>query len=108
MTAPGRLRNQPNPTPAQVAGAQASLKRAQAVLLAAKVNEKVTTIDPIIPPPSLHETDEINSFMQSQHFSLSATTKISVPNQDEDLDALRVLMELSSTLLMLVVLASVP
>ena len=58
-----RLATTTNPTPAQVAGAQASLKRAQAVLLAAKVNEKVTATDPIIPPPTLHETDKINSFM---------------------------------------------
>ena len=81
-----RLATAANPTPAQVAGAQASLKRAQAVLLAAKVNEKVTTADPIIPPPTLQETDKINSFMQSQHFSLSATTKTTVPNLVEDSD----------------------
>ena len=67
-----RLATTTNPTPAQVAGAQASLKRAQAVLLAAKVNEQVTTTDSIIPPPTLQEADSINSFMQSHHFSLSA------------------------------------
>ena len=36
-----------NPTPAQVAGAQASLKKAQAVLLAVKVDYNVT--EPVLP-----------------------------------------------------------
>jgi hypothetical protein len=67
-----RLATATNPTPAQVAGAQASLKRVQAVLLAASANYKNT--DPIIPPPTQRDANYLDHYMQSQHFSLTATT----------------------------------
>ena len=61
-----------NPTPAQVANAQTSLKKAQAVLLAASVAYKLT--DSIIPPPTKQDANYLDHYMQSQHFSLTATT----------------------------------
>jgi len=51
-----------NPTAAQV-------KKAQAVILAANVDVKGPTSDPIIPPPIT-----INNFMELQHYSMTATT----------------------------------
>ena len=62
-----------NPTPAQVAGAQASLKKAQAVLLAASVAAKPST-DPVIPPPTQQDLNSINNYVESSYFSLTATT----------------------------------
>ena len=69
-----------NPTPAQVADAQASLKKAQAVLLVASVAYKLT--EPIISPLTQREADYLDHNMQSQNYSLTATTitsKSSVP-----------------------------
>jgi hypothetical protein len=62
-----------NPTPAQVAGAQASLKKAQAVLLAANVAAKPTP-DPVIPPPTQRELNSINIYIESPYYSLTVTT----------------------------------
>jgi len=63
-----------NPTPAQVAGAQASLKKAQAVLLAANVAVNKPSPDPVIPPPTKQELNSINSYIASPYYSLTATT----------------------------------
>jgi len=63
-----------HPTPAQVAGAQASLKKAQAVLLAASVADNQSSQHPIIPPPTQREHNSINSYIESPYYSLSATT----------------------------------
>jgi hypothetical protein len=63
-----------HPTPAQVAGAQASLKKAQAVLLAANVAEPKPTPDLVIPPPTQRDVDSINSYIASPYYSLTATT----------------------------------
>jgi len=62
-----------NPTPAQVAGAQASLKKAQAVLLAASVATKPAA-DPVIPPPTQRDLNSINNYVESSYYSLTATT----------------------------------
>ena len=58
----------------QVAGAQASLKKAQAVYLAASVADNQSSQDPIIPPPTQRELNSINSYIESPYYSLSATT----------------------------------
>ena len=63
-----------HPTPAQVAGAQASIKKAQAVLLAANVAETKPTQDLVIPPPTQRDIDTINSYIASPYYSLTATT----------------------------------
>jgi hypothetical protein len=63
-----------HPTPAQVAGAQASIKKAQAVLLAANVAESKPTQDPVISPPTQRDIDTINSYITSPYYSLIATT----------------------------------
>jgi len=63
-----------NPTPAQVAGAQASLKKAQAVLLAANVAGNKPSQDPVIPLPTQQEINSINSYIASPYYSLTATT----------------------------------
>jgi hypothetical protein len=63
-----------HPTPAQVAGAQVSLKKAQAVLLAASVSDNKPTQDPAIPPPTQRELNSINSYIESPYNSLTATT----------------------------------
>jgi hypothetical protein len=60
-----------NRTPAQVASAQASLKKAQAVLLAAKANYKVT--DPVLPTLPVYDIDRLNKYMMSDNYSLTAT-----------------------------------
>ena len=61
------------PTPAQVTTAQGQLKKAQAVLLAAKVDYNVTSAtEPLIPPTS-RDADSLNRYMQSQNYSLTAT-----------------------------------
>ena len=63
------------PTPAQVTTAQGQLKKAQAVLLAAKVDYNVTSAtEPLIPPPTSRDADSLNRYMQSQNYSLTATT----------------------------------
>ena len=49
------------PTPAQV-------KKAQAVILAARI------ADPIIPPITQREVNSINNYMDSQYYSLATTT----------------------------------
>ena len=70
------------PTPAQVITAQGQLKKAQAVLLAAKVDYKVTSeTEPLIPPPTSRDADSLNRYMQSQNYSLTATaTTATSPN----------------------------
>ena len=62
-----------HPTPAQVAGAQASLKKAQAVLLAASVADKPTS-DPAIAPPTQRDLNTISNYVESSYYSLTATT----------------------------------
>jgi hypothetical protein len=52
------------PTPTQVITAQGQLKKAQAVLLAAKVDYKVTSDpEPLIPPPTSRDSDSLNRYM---------------------------------------------
>ncbi len=51
-----------HPTPAQVAGAQASIKKAKAVLLAANVDE------------TQRDIDTINSYIASPYYSLTVTS----------------------------------
>jgi hypothetical protein len=62
-----------HPTLAQVAGAQASLKKAQAVLLAASVADK-STPDPVIPPPTQRDLNSISNNVESSYYSLTTTT----------------------------------
>ena len=66
-----------NPTPAQVTAAQASLKKAQAVLLAANVDYNVT--QPVLPNLPKYDTDRLNKYMMSENYSLAATTS-SIPS----------------------------
>jgi hypothetical protein len=60
-----------NPTSAQVASAQASLKKAQAVLLAAKVDYNVT--EPVLSTLPVYDTNRLNKYMMSDNYSLTAT-----------------------------------
>ena len=60
-----------NPTPAQVASAQASLKKAQAVLLAAKADYNVT--EQVLPTLPVYDTNRPNKYMMSDNYSLTAT-----------------------------------
>ena len=57
-----------HPTPAQ-----ASIKKAQAVLLAASVADKPTP-DPVIPPPTQRDLNSISNYVESSYYSLTATT----------------------------------
>jgi hypothetical protein len=68
-----------HPTPAQVQDAQASIKNAQAVLLAANIdyNSYNTTL-PVLPNLPKYDTDHLNKYMMSENYSLAATTS-SVP-----------------------------
>ena len=63
-----------NPTPTQVASAQASLKKAQTVLIAARV---ITSAEPINPSPPPYTADQLNKYMMSENFSLTTTTTLS-------------------------------
>ena len=63
-----------NPTPAQVAGAQVSLKKAQVVLLAANVDYNVT--QPVLPNLPKYDTDRLNKYMMSENYSLASTTTL--------------------------------
>ena len=78
------------PTPAQVTTAQGQLKKAQAVLLAAKVDYNVTSAtEPLIPPPTSRDADSLNRYMQSQNYSLTATaTTVTSPNYGSPSDVL--------------------
>ena len=67
------------PTPAQVITAQGQLKKAQAVLLAAQVDYKITNTDTLIPPPTTRDVDSLNRYMQSQNYSLTATATTATP-----------------------------
>jgi hypothetical protein len=73
----------PVPTPAQVITAQSQIKKAQAVLLAANVDLKVTSASDPIPPPAPRTADALNQYMQSNHYSLTATTATNQPALDE-------------------------
>ena len=72
-----------NPTPAQVASAQASLKKAQAVLLAAKVDFNVT--EQVLPTLPVYDTNRLNKYLMSDNYSLTATA-LTLPASEALLD----------------------
>ena len=59
------------PHPAQFASAQASLTKAQAVLLAAKADCDVT--EQALPTLPVYDTNCLNKYMMSDNYSLTAT-----------------------------------
>ena len=71
------------PTPQQIISAQSQIKKAQAVLLAANVDLKVTSTTEPIPPSTPHSADSLNQYMQSNHYSLTATASFPAPPAEE-------------------------